>query len=137
MGWDGKKDEAGRQFLADLKDVWTKYNNGANKETMNWIIAYHADETISAKEFLVFVHCREAESLKWFEEELTKRKIDFCSMLVEKSDIQFFDNDADKFVTNFKYDMIVKNDGDLEDLNKTSELLSKKLYYWEVKDTND
>lgn len=134
MGWNGEKDEKGRQFLADLKSVWTKYNNGANKEVMNWISAYHADESLSAKEFLIFIHCREPEALKWFEEELNKRKIDFCSVLVERSDIQSFNNDADKFVENFKYDMIVKNDGDLEDLNKTSELLSKKLYYWEVKE---
>ena len=137
MGWDGKKDEAGRQFLADLKDVWTKYNNGANKETMNWIIAYHADEMISAKEFLVFVHCREAESLKWFEEELEKRKIDYCSILVKRDNIQLFQNSSDKFVENFNYDMTITNNGSLEDLDKISKELSEKLYHWEVRDINE
>ena len=36
MGWDGEKDERGRQFLADLKNAWTNYNNGANEDVLEF-----------------------------------------------------------------------------------------------------
>lgn len=130
MGWDGVKDEKGRQFLADLKTAWTKYNNGANERILERIIRWNNDENISSKEYIVFVHCREPEALQWFVEKLEKRHIDVCSLLVERPGIEKFSNSADKRVEQFEYDTIIQNNGTLEHLEKIAKEISISIKEW-------
>ena len=115
MGWGGEKDEKGRQFLADLKDAWTRYNNGANETVLQEVIGCSFDETLYHKEFIVFVHCREPEAIEWFVAQLKNRDIDTCTAIVKRENIIEFFNEADKSVDNYNYDITVYNDGSLED----------------------
>ena len=130
MGWKGEKDEKGRQFLADLKEAWTNYNNGANEEVLQNILNWEYDEQFFNKEVILFVHCREPEALQWFIEKLEKRHIDVCSLLVERSGIEEFSNSADKRVEQFEYDIIIQNNGTLEHLEKIAKEISISIKEW-------
>lgn len=133
MGWDGEKDEKGRQFLADLKNAWTNYNNGANERVLQEIIGYSSDETLYPKESIVFVHCREPEAIDWFVEHLNNRNIDVCTIIVKRQNITEFFNDADKNVNNYNYDITILNNSSLKELNKICENLSIFIKNWDVK----
>lgn len=130
MGWDNQKDEKGRQFLADLKQAWTKYNNGANEEVLKTLCNYNAYENYSPKEYVIFVHCREPEALAWFKEKLKNHKISVCTLIVKRENIIEFFNDADQNVTQFDYDITLINHGDLEDLEVICEDLAEVIDNW-------
>ena len=133
MGWDGEKDEKGRQFLADLKDAWTRYNNGANNAVLQEVIGYSFDETLYHKEFIVFVHCREPEAIEWFVTQLRNRDIDVCTTIVKRKNIVEFFNDADKLVDNYNYNITILNKGTLEELEKICKDFSEFIKNWDVK----
>ena len=130
MGWDYKKDERGRQFLADLKEVWTKYNNGANMKIYKDILDWSNYEDLMPKEVIMFIHVREPESIKWFIENLSSRNIQVCSLIIKRAGVEEFFNDADKNVENFSYDITLINDSDLKDLENSCEDLAKIIDNW-------
>lgn len=130
MGWDYNKDEKGRQFLADLKDAWTRYNNGANMKIYNDILEWEEFETLLPKEIILFVHVREPDSIQWFIDKVTEHNIPICSLLVKRDGIKEFFNDADQNVTKFDYDITLLNQGTLESLNIICEDLAKVIDEW-------
>lgn len=131
MGWDGKKDERGRQFLADLKELWTDYNNGANEEVLSRICRLASDEEYETLgETLVFVHCREPFSIQWFVDMLAERNIDTHTMIVKREKIQEFFNEADQGVTNYTYDTKFLNDYDYEELVVQCEEFADLIRNW-------
>lgn len=130
MGWDYKKDERGRQFLADLKEAWTKYNNGANMKIYKDILDWSNYEDLMPKEVIMFIHVREPESIKWFIENLSSRNIQVCSLIIKRAGVEEFFNDADKNVENFSYDITLINDSDLKDLENSCEDLAKIIDNW-------
>lgn len=133
MGWDEEKDENGRQFLANLKNAWTFYNNGANQDVLDKVINIGIEEFRNLKETIVFIHCREPEAIDWFVEKLTARKIDVCTMIVKREGIMQFFNEADKGVDNYNYDITVLNNGTLEMLERICKDLSVYIENWDVK----
>lgn len=133
MGWDGEKDERGRQFLADLKNAWTIYNNGANETVLQEVIGHSFDETLHYKEFIVFVHCREPEAIEWFVECLNNRGIDVCTVIVKRQNITEFFNNADKGVDNYNYDITILNNGTLMELEKICKDFSEFIKNWDIK----
>jgi CO dehydrogenase nickel-insertion accessory protein CooC1 len=132
MGWDNQKDEKGRQFLADLKQVWTNYNNGANEEVLKTLYNHNTYEIYSPKEYIIFVHCREPEALAWFKERLKNHKISVCTLIVKRENITEFFNDADQNVEKFDYDITLINHGSLEDLELICEDLSEIIDNWSL-----
>lgn len=132
MGWNGDKDEKGRQFLADLKDAWTKYNNGANEKVLQDIIAWDNDEKILNKEMIYFVHCREPEAIKWFVEKLKMRNIDVCTVFVERQGIVEFFNAADQKVSKYNYDITILNNGTIEELEKICKDFANLIINWNI-----
>lgn len=132
MGWDREKDEKGRQFLADLKEAWTKYNNGANTAILNDAIDWIEYETLMPKEVIMFIHVREPESLKWFIEKFSCHNIPVCSLFVQRVGIKEFFNDADRNVENFEYDISLINQGSLRDLEIACKDLAMIIEHWEV-----
>ena len=112
MGWDGgKKHEEDRRFLSDLKDIWTRYNNGPFESVKMRILLgriLHNSECVRKKEtgIIFFVHCREPEEIEKFKKEYGRR----CrTLLIRRNGIKRFDNHADKNVENFDYDIVVEN----------------------------
>ena len=132
MGWDGEKDEKGRQFLADLKNAWTNYNNGANETVLKYILDWGSDEQILNKEVLYFVHCREPEAIQWFVEKLKVRNIDVCTVFVERQGIVEFFNSADQKVSEYNYDITILNNGTLEELEKVCKDFADLIINWNI-----
>lgn len=130
MGWNYEKDEKGRQFLADLKDAWTKYNNGANMKIFVDILEWDGYETILPKEIVLFVHVREPESIQWFINQLKDYNISVCSLIVKRENITEFFNNADQNVEKFDYDITLINHGTLEDLENICEDLAEIIDKW-------
>lgn len=130
MGWDYKKDEKGRQFLADLKDAWTKYNNGANEKIYQDVLEWTNYENLLPKKLIMFIHCREPEALEWFKEVFSQRNIPVCSLIVKRKGITEFFNDADKNVENFGYDITLINGSDLENLEIICKDLAEIIDKW-------
>lgn len=116
MGWNFKKDERGRAFLADLKRTWKQYNNGPFKNITKEISHLILFEETTGKECLVFIHCREREEINEFKEWFGNRKIECQTLLVKRDGIKKFCNSADLNTDNYKYDYIIENNGSIEDL---------------------
>jgi hypothetical protein len=132
MGWNNQKDEKGRQFLADLKQAWTNYNNGANEEVLKTLYEYNTYESFPPKDFVIFVHCREPEAITWFKEKLEEHKISVCTLIVKRENITEFFNDADQNVAKFDYDITLVNHGNLEDLEIICEDLAEIIDNWSL-----
>lgn len=132
MGWDGEKDERGRQFLADLKNAWTNYNNGANEDVLENILSWDSDENFANKEIIYFVHCREPEAIQWFVEKLKVRNINVCTVFVERQGIVEFFNSADQKVSEYNYDITILNNGTLEELEKVCKDFANLIINWNI-----
>jgi hypothetical protein len=119
LGWDGQKDEKGRTFLSDLKDISTSVYNGPYN--------YMVEQIKSKTKGIFFLHIREPE-------EIEKFKLNFPevhSILVIRKGIETFSNHADKEVDKYEYDSYVYNDGTIEDLVQlTKNLVEKEIHQW-------
>jgi hypothetical protein len=104
LGWDGRKDEKGRKFLSDLKDLSSQYDGPLN---------YMKEELYKLEgSFLAFFMIREPNEIKKFCE-----KVDGVQTLLIKRDTKIhFNNHADIEIENYPYDFIIENNGDLEEL---------------------
>jgi len=110
FGWNGKKDDKSRRLLSDLKDAWTRYNDGPFKDIKQYIQHFH-----TSKNFLIFVHIRECEEIK--------KIIDYygnlvVTLLIRRPNTEKFNNHADSDVENYPYDYIIENNGTLDDLKE-------------------
>lgn len=108
LGWDGVKDEKGRKFLSDLKEISTRYD-GPMKYMSTYIDNGGAD--------VVFVHIREPDEIQKF----VTRYPDASTILVKRDSVEKFSNSSDSNVDEYLYDHYVYNNGSEEDLKKTSE----------------
>ena len=111
-GWDGEKDDKGRRFLADIKDAMDVYDK------LSW---KNVDRVIEeAPYYIYFINARSDYDIDYFKKRWNARTI-----LVEKPNIPLiFSNHADARVMDYEYDIVIHNDGDLEDLrNKALQFL--------------
>lgn len=113
-GWDGKKDEKGRRLLAQMKDIWEKYDNGPTR----WVVKEVQDRAkVYPEETILFIHAREPENIH----DLKFLLSDFhpITMLVSRMGIGDLGNSADDNVDAYDYDCYLDNNGDLDDLGRT------------------
>jgi hypothetical protein len=108
-GWNGEKDLKSRRFLAELKRVFTEYNDLPNR----YLIEQRADFLASEDEIL-FIHIREAEQIETF-----VRAVDGdCLTLLIRRDMPEaaarYGNHADDDVEDYPYDVIFDNNCPLE-----------------------
>lgn len=103
IGWNGKKDAKSRKFLSDLKDSWTKFNNGIFIEICDAIDYIKANNPKAT----IFVHCREPEEIAEFAD---MYEDDLITLLITRESSEEFDNHADSNVDNYKYDHTITND---------------------------
>lgn len=120
MGWDGVKDEAGRQFLSDIKDACTRYNNGPFNY-MGAKVSEVLKESLTQDDLhtaFVFFHVREPE-------EIAKmvNVYQATSILVTREGIHTFTNHADSGVYYYAYDYHVENNGTIDDLKSSAETI--------------
>ena len=115
LGWNGiDKDEKTRKFLSDIKQLSINYNdfpfkyickciNEANNKSVN------------------FIHCREINEIKkiynYFKNTL------YIKTILVKRKVKIPNNHSDLNVNNFKYDIVINNNGDFDELKKKTEMV--------------
>lgn len=118
MGWDGVKDEKGRRFLSDLKNAWTRYNDGPFADIVEAISYY--DQRFN--EYVIFVHIREPAEIN----KLKKRYPDrVTTMLIKDHRKTVASNSADQGVNSYKnYHYIIDNSTTEKSLIKCASTLA-------------
>ena len=120
--WDGKKNEKSRWFLANMKKLWTEYNNGPFLKTIKKIEKYYnklMDE--DKKYFVAFIHCREPEEIQKFKDKYKENCITILLKRELRTDnYKIAENHADLNVDNYNYDFIIDNNGDKKKLELES-----------------
>jgi len=113
LGWDGEKDEQGRQFLSDLKDLSTNTYDGPMK--------YMTELITQLKHDVMFFHIREPLEIAKFLETHPGA----ISILVHRDGAQGFGNHADQNVKNHPYDYEIRNNAGLADLSVVGEEIAE------------
>ena len=108
-GWNGEKDLKSRRFLAELKRVFTEYNDLPNR-----YLVQQAQEFGESEDEILFVHIREADQIEAF-----VRGVDGnCITLLVRRDLPEvaggYGTRADDDVENYPYDIIFDNNRPLE-----------------------
>jgi len=119
-----KTDEK-RALWNEFKSAWIKFNNGPFNETNERI-----DHLLLAyQQHIIFVDVREPAELRKFKNHYGDR----CRTVLFKRDgIHIPDNPADRSVTRFDYDLILENNGGLEDISIPAKRLVNYLMSVEV-----
>ena len=113
---DNIKSDKDRKFLADLKALTTEYCNFSFNSVIE---AYKAFKNISYTEIL-FIHCREPEEIKKLQDEIPEAET--ILVTADKRVTKVVDNNhADKDINEYNYDIIINNDGTLEELDQIAE----------------
>jgi hypothetical protein len=109
FGWNGEKDLRSRRFLAELKRVFSEYNDLPNR----YLIEQH-QAFLESDEQLLFVHIREADQIKAFVQGVGGA----CVTLLVRRDLPEtatgYGNHADDDVEDYSYDCIFDNNRPLE-----------------------
>ncbi len=126
MGWDGVKDAKARDFLAELKQAWTKYNNGPFNDVtvqVENILNGHDD-------VLIFIHCREPEQIDEF---IKKFPSYSTTLLVVRQERRIAGdvptNSSDNNIDRYNYVHVIANDGTLEELTEKAGQFVDYLHY--------
>jgi len=116
--WDGKKDDKGRRLLSDLKDSWTRYINGPFNDIIKKINGL--DEK---KDWLVYVHIREPDEIR----KLVEYYDDIITLLIQRDEVESFNNHADQEVCEYPYRFTIHNNGTLDELKEKVECFLKVI----------
>jgi len=114
LGWDGKKDDRGRRFLAELMTSMKNYNDGIFKHWCEVI------DQVEEDSFVVFLHVRESDEIKKYVDRYGCKTI-----LIKREGVEVPDNDADRDVYNTKYDITINNDGSKKELEEKAFYFAK------------
>ena len=107
-GWDGRKDDKSRKFLADLKRLSIEYNDYPTV----WATEKYKEFLISDRE-IMFVHIREPEEIAKF---VSATGSEAKTLLIrggERTKRSAYGNSADDGVENYSYDYCFDNSGTL------------------------
>lgn len=113
IGWDGRKNGAGRRLLSGLKQVLNEYND-FTMEHMKEKLSYIEWRNPNA---VVFIDSREPEEIKRFIKELSATTV----FVKRPIDHTLISNDSDRNVEDIVYDYKVDNTGTLKDLEFETE----------------
>lgn len=118
LGWNGKKTEKARKDLSILKKMWSENCNGSIKHIVDYVLGLDNSE-----DHIVFVDIREeAEIIELSEilQALYAIDIRCMKLLITRAEYNLaeYGNRSDDMVgSNLSiYDIVIKNDGDLDDL---------------------
>ena len=107
IGWNGDKTDKGRKLLHDLKILCADYND----MPFNSMKDKYKDFLKGSAHFL-FLHIREPEEI-----ERAKNEFSAKTILVKRNSVKHItSNSSDNNVYNYDYDIVINNDGDIEEL---------------------
>ena len=116
-GWDGKKDDRSRKFLADLKQLSVEYNDYPTL----WAIAEYK-EFLDSDQEVMFVHIREPEEISTFVKKTDGKAKTLLVRGGERMKKSLYGTVSDDSVENYNYDYYFTNDKSLDEAK--SEFLS-------------
>lgn len=107
-GWNGVKDERGRELLSSLKSSFSKYNNLPTR----YIVNQYEEFQKNPSEEVFFVHIREKEEMEKFKKSISGT----CYSLLVKREGVSWNNSSDKNVEQATYDFCYENNKSLEEM---------------------
>ena len=122
LGWEGKKNPEDRDFLSDLKDLSTKYNDGP--------FNYIKKRVITGLEDIYFAHLREPveiEKLQNYFEVHSHLNIQVISLFIDRKIKVEAKNEADNNVANYLYDQYIDNNKNLYHLQDKVEIFAQSM----------
>lgn len=112
-GWDGEKDDKGRKFLSDLKDACTEYNDMPMEYLKFMYHLFMADADGCRGAVILFMHIREPNEIERAVKEFNAKTI----LVINENANKVSGNHADDNVYDYQYDLIIDNNGSLDDLD--------------------
>lgn len=112
-GWDGVKDEKGRKFLSDLKDLLTKWDDVPMKKLSEAVRNMKHRELKTKQPQFLFVFVREPKEIDKIIDKF--RAITVCVRRTEAEKVTP-NNHADLEVLDYEYNFYIDNNYDLEHL---------------------
>ena len=116
-GWDGTKTPENRDFLANLKDLLTNWNDIPFKkcvETVKKLEEEFDNCGLARSNGFLFIDVREPREIGRL-----KAELDASTILVSRpNNVPTSTNHADNEVELYEYDYYIPNDGSLENLRK-------------------
>lgn len=123
-GWNGIKDEKGRKFLSDLKDLLTEWDDVPMKKLSEAVRNMkHRELKMKNPQFL-FVFVREPEEIAKIVDKFAA--VSVCVRNTEAEKVTP-NNHADLEVLNYEYQFFIDNDGTLEDLQIAAKTFCERL----------
>ncbi len=119
LGWDGKKDEKGRKFLATLKDCLSEYNDLPTQHTlqqMQEVLDSYRKFGLSTHDIVFLVQMREAKDINRWKDDYGAR-----ALLIRRPGFDGdWGNHADDEVLNASYNYQLLNSSDLDEWARKS-----------------
>lgn len=112
MRWKMIKDEKGRQFLSDLKNLCEEFNDSPYQIL--------SDKIRKAEELgreAVFVDARSSRDI-----DRLKNDFNAITILIKRDVPAQYNNEADANVSNYSYDFEFENNGTIENLKESANL---------------
>lgn len=111
LGWSGGKSEIDRKFLSDLKKLSGDYNDLPFTSIIHTVSQFLK----SLNDTVLFLHIREPHEI-----ERAKTAFGAKTVLVTRDGVGVVkSNESDANVHNYEYDIIIKNNGSIADLQAT------------------
>lgn len=116
-GWNPNyKTEKDRKFLSDLKLLCSDYNNLPFEDLKEKVNKFF----LSNKDRVIFLHVRESSEIEKFKQYY---KLNCIALLIVNSRVKHItSNMADENVYDYAYDIVIENEGTLEDLKDSAKL---------------
>ena len=109
IGWNGGKSEKDRKFLSDLKSLCIDYNDMPFNCMKNKF-----EEFMNSDSLFLFLHIREISEI-----EKAKKFFNAKTILIERDSVKhIISNVADAGVFEYNYDIIINNNGTLNELRE-------------------
>jgi GTP1/Obg family GTP-binding protein len=126
--WNGEKDNKYRKFISDIKKSWVQFNNGPLNyiiDKINTDIKYCETNKINIKNNIYFIHIREIDEINKLK---NFYKENCLTLLINRNEYinKLYNNQSDDYVLNYKYDYIIENSSDINNLkNEIKKFLNK------------
>ena len=123
LGWDGGKSDKDRKFLADMKDLAVAYNDAPLNSVLRALEEFLKDDNE-----LMFIHIREPKEIRKFLDAVKSKNLAVQTLLVVNPNVDVIvTNKSDAGVLDYFYDIIVENDGTLDQLDAKAKCFASSL----------
>lgn len=127
-----KKSNLYRKFLSDVKRAWEDYCDGPTWSMINSIdYLFRRQMRGYERHDIIFLHIREPRNIDKMKALVEERYGAICLTLIVSGlvDPKFYDNDSDRFVENYEYDLrVVNTPADLNGFRERAALFGERIH---------